>query len=912
MSDVNTLALTDNGSPIELNLDALIGSHLCIQANSGAGKSGAIRKVLEVTHGRVQHIVIDTEDEFYTLREKFEYLIAGGDNGDCAATTKNAAALATTILETGFSAIVQINSLPFDQRCIFIAEFLSALTNAPKRLWRPALIVLDEAQFYCLDTTTELLTDEGWRKWDAFEAGDRAACFDLTSGRYSFEEIQRKIVAEYDGEMCALRTQSLDCLMTPEHRVVLRKDQRAMGRRKRYPWTFCDAANVPHHVMVPAGGAPCGSGIDGLSLETCRILGWMITDGHYHDKRATNLSLAIEQSLSTTKVGGSVSNMMDAVFSKMPGVSRWSRRARTSSTMGRSVSSGPASRWYLSPEASAPFLKLLGTDIHRIPRLILRVASFQQLEALFTGLMEGDGTSRAGKWIAFYPGKNEGLADDFQELALRLGWSVTKTFVETQGQWHLRLSRRPHHSVRKPKRQSYKGTVWDITVPTGAFVARRNGKVFVTGNCPQKGYATSLDAIVSFMMLGRKRGFTGILATPRPADLSKQATSPVNNWMVGRCGQPADRRSAADALGFPANSAEARNLRSLVARQFWVFGPALTNEPTLARIEKTQTTIIKAGQATLPTPPAPAAMQRILASLNAAAVEKKEEAPLPNAGSNSGSENGSAEIDQVVIDAAEQRGFERGREAGYESGAGDMAASAQKTLEAVREGVEGVLALIDQQLPVVAFKAAFAEVPFRKVRDLGRPNEAMDRAAGEALRANTTGKGIDIVIPPMATPTGDGQITSTMKETLHAIAWWHRLGHRAPTRKQIGGLLGIIADGSTMRSRLAGLSKLDLIEYPTEGAVALTAAGKAAAPPVNVGRSIVETVRAALTPTMQETFDAIPGAGRSITREDLGAKLGGIEAGGSTMRSRLSELSNRELIFYPKPGLVARQEWVQG
>lgn len=569
--DVDALAMLDGDIPLELDLDKLIGSHCCVQANSGAGKSGAIRKLLEITHGRVQHIIIDTEDEFYTLREKYEYLIAGGDNGDCAATVNNAAALAITILETGFSAIVQINSLPFEQRCIFIREFLEALTNAPKRLWRPMLVVLDEAQFYA----------------------------------------------------------------------------------------------------------------------------------------------------------------------------------------------------------------------------------------------------------------------------------------------------------------------------------------------PQKGYASSLEAIVSFMMLGRKRGFTGVLATPRPADLSKQATSPVNNWLIGRCGQPADRRSAADALGFTANSAEARGLRSLVARQFYTFGPALTNEPVLARIEKTATTIVKAGQATLPTPPAPAAMQKILASLNAAAVDKAKADVLADAS------NEAPKIimpDPQALEAAETRGFERGFESGIARQMQNVAALRAdvdrvfgKFLEFFRQPGANLTEARIRSSP--GLMEALRDMPSGKIVSL-EPGEPHPRSQIDPMPPGTA------IEPPLG-GFSPSSLTSAMKETLHAIAWWHRLGHSQPTRKQIGGLLGIISDGSTMRSRMAALSKPGLIEYPSDGTVALTATGKAVAQPVNAGRSIVETVRSQLTATQCATFDAIPPPGRHITREELGAKLGGIDAGGSTMRSRLAELSNRELIEYPKAGLVARQSWVR-
>src|SRR5580700_9652481 len=52
----------------------LIGSRAIIQGASGAGKTYAIRRILESTHGRMQHFVLDVEDELFTLRERFDYV----------------------------------------------------------------------------------------------------------------------------------------------------------------------------------------------------------------------------------------------------------------------------------------------------------------------------------------------------------------------------------------------------------------------------------------------------------------------------------------------------------------------------------------------------------------------------------------------------------------------------------------------------------------------------------------------------------------------------------------------------------------------------------------------------------------------------------------------------------------------
>ena len=126
----------------------LIGSRAVIQGASGAGKTYAIRRILETTHGRMQHIVFDVEDELFTLRERFDYVLIGGDGADAPLSEDTAGELAITLLELGVSAILQLNDLGLAGQRRVIARFLSGLMKAPRPLWHPVLITLDEAHRY--------------------------------------------------------------------------------------------------------------------------------------------------------------------------------------------------------------------------------------------------------------------------------------------------------------------------------------------------------------------------------------------------------------------------------------------------------------------------------------------------------------------------------------------------------------------------------------------------------------------------------------------------------------------------------------------------------------------------------------------------------------------------------------------
>lgn len=139
------------GDSIRIDLPTLIDTRLLVQANSGGGKSWLLRRLLEQSHGTVQQFVIDLEGEFATLREKYDYILAAKE-GDTLAEPRSAALLAKRLLELHVSAILDLYELSHQERKHFVRLFLTAMINAPKNLWHPCLVMIDEAHVFAPQT----------------------------------------------------------------------------------------------------------------------------------------------------------------------------------------------------------------------------------------------------------------------------------------------------------------------------------------------------------------------------------------------------------------------------------------------------------------------------------------------------------------------------------------------------------------------------------------------------------------------------------------------------------------------------------------------------------------------------------------------------------------------------------------
>jgi hypothetical protein len=145
---IPTLSFRERGAAFQsITLDRLIASRALIQANSGGGKSRALRYLAEQTHGQVQQFILDPEGEFSSLREKFDYVLAGKD-GDVPADPASAKLLCRRLMELGASAVIDLYDLKLPDRRRFVRLFLEELMHLPRTLWRPLLVVVDEAHVF--------------------------------------------------------------------------------------------------------------------------------------------------------------------------------------------------------------------------------------------------------------------------------------------------------------------------------------------------------------------------------------------------------------------------------------------------------------------------------------------------------------------------------------------------------------------------------------------------------------------------------------------------------------------------------------------------------------------------------------------------------------------------------------------
>lgn len=368
----------------------------------------------------------------------------------------------------------------------------------------------------CYDPETEVLTESGWKSFPSVSYEDSIACLDPASGNLVYDRPQEIFAYDYVGPMYRVKNREIDLLVTPNHRMFVRPHDTRAAPRGKQPWIIAQASDIagkrmeykrdatwvgdyPTTFTVPAvprdrrgKGRRWFGPLRVPSDAFARFLGYFVTEGHLHHVRGSSYFVGLTQNY-----GPVFDDMMATV--RQLGFTPFVRPLRGTRAAHISFASLPLYEWlrnaaYVSGEK-------------RVPDAAKRW-SVSLLSHLWVAAIAGDGSVHHKSGHEQFYSSSARLADDMQEIALKIGKSATiwadrrmaqRTVVQGDGRVVHFAGTKPSWVVSvSAKRQStplvnhggrpqdgwvsYAGRVYCLRVPSGVIYVRRNGKPVWCGN----------------------------------------------------------------------------------------------------------------------------------------------------------------------------------------------------------------------------------------------------------------------------------------------------------------------------------------------------------------------------------------------------------------------------------------------
>jgi hypothetical protein len=321
----------------------------------------------------------------------------------------------------------------------------------------------------CLDETSEILTENGWKKGVEVQKGDKVATWNPETEEIILDFVLDTTKGYYSGKMIHFINDNTDQLLTPNHRVYQksRKRKQRYGKRRRWfdkEWNIRLAGSIEtwNPIKLPLSGYHSGLGIGGE--DYARLLGWVWTEGGY-DSEEGYTGVRIYQSSVNME---HVEEIRALIRKLIPAHKEYSRKRKYKDRDYTEY------MWYFSGKPAMQVRESLPEKHPNWP-LLWQMTQEEKL-AFLDASMKGDGSG-----MGFYQ-------KDYQD---KRWFQVLLHLVGMQGRIYdkricVHLHDNPTTEFQGRHMQNmakdYSGYIWCVKVSTGAFMARRNGRIFITGN----------------------------------------------------------------------------------------------------------------------------------------------------------------------------------------------------------------------------------------------------------------------------------------------------------------------------------------------------------------------------------------------------------------------------------------------
>lgn len=318
---------------------------------------------------------------------------------------------------------------------------------------------------FCVPGDVEVLTENGWVRFDSYTGEDPLAQFDPHDDTISFVKPEALHKIPFEGHLIHVQSRLVNVMTTPNHRWLQKNKRRLDG-----PWEFIEAEDLPLQFFVPTSGTIISNNLT-FAEPHLRLAVAIQADGWITGQRAIlgfKKQRKIDRFLELSTAAGIDVHALKACNDT---------KARFSVSLDflkeHSYLNIREKKWTwdllkLSPASLRIILdELKYWDCQNVTDF----GSYTYLTAVKSNAEIIQAAGHCSNYIASIFQRDNGVAVDGRKLEI---YGVN---IQTSKNYTM-VAERNHHT-----RVQFAGITYCVTVPTGAFLIKSKGKILVTGNC---------------------------------------------------------------------------------------------------------------------------------------------------------------------------------------------------------------------------------------------------------------------------------------------------------------------------------------------------------------------------------------------------------------------------------------------
>lgn len=338
---------------------------------------------------------------------------------------------------------------------------------------------------YCVDSETEALTNNGWKKYNQIQTSESILSYDIEDGYLKWSAIKELFINEkYDGMMHVMAIRGLNALVTPNHRFVT--TDRGLDKIEHLK-TGDEIVLMGKPLISPPWEYPL---FKDKSDSFIKLIGLAVSNGFYKTGIFGNY---IEILLPEHKMNGLLKDIeveyRKYQLSTLNDTMHWKITKRMANMIAHCAPNGVLSMEFISQLSNDQRLLLIKTMVHCAGWSKPYIGNYHN----------------PTPWS--YCSSDKSKVDSFLALCTLSGLTTNTFNAETNSREHhiVNINAEPRTvskfqsvdtdrgpvsagsiSGEEERRNTptlhYAGTVWCPKTDYGTFVCRRNNTIYITGN----------------------------------------------------------------------------------------------------------------------------------------------------------------------------------------------------------------------------------------------------------------------------------------------------------------------------------------------------------------------------------------------------------------------------------------------